>query len=307
MAIPEYIELFDSGSGGLTTSEDGTLQREVSLRWLVRDKANYPAAELWATNIAPLKFNEHRRNRIDIRGLGNEWWEITASYSNAIQSESEEGGDNASDPVSNTISIDTSGGTEHITQANTENNAGKAGISGQQSYAAGGGAAPNLEGAINVEGDQVRGIDVTVPVFNFSETWTFPSFLLVTQYIGTLYELTGKINKEKWRVFDVGEVLFLGARAEMTRGAAACAVTFSFQARPNSEFSVGSGSNEIAGIEKGGWDYLQVTYDTVSEAGSIIKKPKYAYISSVYEGADFTRLLIGNKFPNVYLNNAGFQ
>ena len=311
MAIPEYIELFDSGSGGLTTNDKGLLEREVSLRWLVNNKLNYPAAEAWATEQAPLIYNEHRRTRIDIRGLGNKWWEITANYTNAaIQPDGGEegGGDSGSDPIANTISIDTTGGTEHITQANTKNNAGQAGQGGQLSHAVGGGLGPDLEGAINVEGDQVRGIDVTVPVFNFTETWTFPSFLLVDSYIATLYELTGTINNNKWRVFDTGEVLFLGARTEITRGASACAVTFSFQARPTMiDFSIGSEPNEIGDINKGGWDYMQVTYDTVSEAGSIIKRPKYVYISSVYEGKDFTRLLIGNKFPAVYLNNTGFQ
>ena len=313
MAIPEYIELFDSGSGGLTTNDKGLLEREVSLRWLVNNKLNYPAAEAWATEQAPLTYKQHRRTRIDIRSLGNKWWEVTASYTNAeIQPEEgggqQGGGDSGSDPISNTISIDTTGGTEHITQANTFENAGQTGENGQIGYPRPGTEWPDMEGALNVEGDQVRGIDVTVPVFNFSETWTFPSYLLVDSYIATLYELTGTINNNKWRVFDTGEVLFLGARTEITRGASASAVTFSFQVRPTMiDFSVGTGEDKIININKGGWDYMQVTYDTVAKAGSIVKIPKCVYISSVYQGKDFTRLLLGNKFPAVYLNNTGFQ
>lgn len=313
MPIPSYIELFDSGSGGLTTTEDGTLEREVTLRWLVSSKASYFAAETWAVGQAPMYYKGHKRSRIDLRGLGNSWWEVSASYANASvppeeSEEDNEDKDEPDNPISNTVSIDTTGGTEHITQANTVDNAGQAGVDGQLGYARAGETQPDLEGAINVEGDQVRGIDVTVPTFSFSETWTMPSSAMINSYIGTLYELTGTINDQSWRTFKKGEVLFLGARTEITRGASFCAVTFSFQARPTLEsYPIGSGPTKITVAGKGGWDYQQVTYDTVSAAGSIIKRPKYVYISSVYQGKDFKRLRIGNKFPAVYLSNTGFQ
>lgn len=309
MPYPEFIELFDSGSGGLTTGDKGTLEREVTLKWLVSEKAGYLEAEAWAVEKAPLYYSGHRRTRLDIRGLGNYWWEVSANYTNqAIQSE-EQGPDSSSSDsggsgVSNTVSFDTTGGTEHITQVNTKNNVGKTGVSGQLSYAAGGGIGPDLEGAINVEGDQVRGVDVTVPVFNFSETWIFPSQYVVASFIGTLYSLTGTINNKPWRVFDTGEVLFLGARGEITRGASSCSITFAFAARPT---VTGITVGDIGNIDKGGWDYLHVVYDTVAAAGSIIKRPKYVYVNSVYEGKDFTDLQIGNVFPAVYQPRQGFS
>lgn len=312
MAVPEYIELFDSGSGGLTTTPEGALEREVNLRWLVSAKANYPAAEEWAIEKAPMTYKQHRRARIDIRGLGNGWWEVSATYTNsAIPSEEGDagGGDDGQQPISNTVSIDTTGGTEHITQANTINAVGQTGgVGGQLGRPRPGTEWPDMEGALNVEGDQVRGIDVTVPVFAFSETWTMPSSVMINSYIGVLYALTGTINEKPWRTFDTGEVLFMGARTEITRGASFCAVTFQFQARPTQiDFSIGQGEDKIVNINKGGWDYMQVTYDTVAKEGSIIKIPKCVYISSVYQGADFTKLLIGNEFPAVYLPNTGFQ
>lgn len=314
MAIPEYIELFDSGSGGLTTTEDGTLEREVTLRWLVSGKASYFAAETWAIGMAPIFYKAHRRSRIDLRGLGNSWWEVSASYTNTAVPPEENEDDNEDQdepdaPVSNTVSIDTTGAAEHITQCNYINNAGQTGgVGGQLGYPRPGTEWPDMEGALNVEGDQVRGIDVTVPTFSFSETWTMPSQIVINSYLGTLYELTGTINNNKWRNFDTGEVLFLGARTEITRGASSCAVTFQFQARPTKiDYSIGEGENKIVNIMKGGWDYQQITYDTRSEAGSTVKRPKCVYISSVYEGKDFMRLRIGNQFPAVYLANTGFQ
>ena len=298
----------------MATTEEGTLEREVTLRWLVREKASYFAAETWAIGQAPMYYKGHRRSRIDMRGIGNGWWEVSASYANAAvppeeSEEDNEDRDEPDNPISNTVSIDTTGGTEHITQANTINAVGQTGgVGGQLGYPRPGTEWPDMEGALNVEGDQVRGIDVTVPVFAFSETWTMPSALMINSYIGTLYELTGTLNEKPWRTFNTGEVLFLGARTEITRGASFCAVTFQFQARPEQiDFSIGSGEDAITNIMKGGWDYMQITYDTVAKEGSIVKVPRCVYISSVYQGKDFTRLRIGNKFPAVHLPNTGFK
>jgi hypothetical protein len=312
MAYPEVIELFDSGSGGLTTNDKGGLEREVTLRWLVSQKANYLAAEQWAVANAPLYWSGHKRARLDIRGLGNYWWEISAQYVNlSIESDEEEPDPQSQDSgsgcqgVSTSISFDTSSGTAHITQANKTNTAGLAGATGQAKYAKAGETAPDTEGAIDIEGDQVRGVDVTVPAFTFSETWTFPAACVVESYLETLYELSGKINNAPWRMFGKGEVLFLGARGQAERGATTCQVTFSFSASPN---KTGIQIGAITGIDKGGWDYLTVTYDTVAAAGSLIKRPRYVYVSSVYEGADFSRLAIGGtQFPSVYQPKKNFE
>lgn len=305
MAFPEFIELFDSGSGGLTSGDNGLQEREVTLKWLISGKAGYLDAENWASEQAPFNYQGHRRTRIDIRGLGNGWYEVAATYTNAgFPSEEGEQGDGGNQGSPNSISIDTTGGTEHVTQANTKNVVGAAvSDTGQVVYKAGAGNVDG-EGALNVEGDQVRGVDVTVPQFQFTETWTFPSPYVVQTYIAVLYDLTGKINNAPWRIFDTGEVLFLGARFEMTQGASAVAITFAFSARPNvTGLSVG----EIGGIEKGGWDYMGVEYSSVAEEGSIIKKPKSVSISSVYEGGDFQGLAIGNRFPGVYLPGGSFN
>lgn len=305
MPYPESIELFDSGSGGVTFTQDGNLEREVTLRWLVSQKANYLAAEQWATANAPLFLTGHRRARLDIRGLGNYWWEVTAQYANASigsddpqrqpdrQSEYDGG-----DGVSGSISFDTTSATGHITQVNTRNVVGLTSETGQSKYAVAGQTAPDTEGAIDIEGDQVRGVDVTVPTFNFSETWTFPSQSLVTDYIENIYSLTGKVNDAKWRMFKKGEVLFLGARGQADRGATNCQVTFSFSASPDQEnISIGA----ITGIKKGGWDYMTVTYETAAAQGSIIKRPKFVYVNSVYQGGDFRLLKIGGEgFPEVW-------
>jgi hypothetical protein len=303
MAYPEVIELFDSGSGGLTTNDKGGLERDVTLRWLVSQKAGYLEAEQWATENSPLYQYGHKRSRIDIRGLGNYWWEVSAQYVNlAIESDEEQpdqdSQDDGGDGVSGSISFDTTSGTGHITQANTNNVVGLTDNTGQSKYAVAPGTAPDVAGAIDIEGDQVRGVDVTIPAFTFSETWTFQSESVVKRYLADVYDLTGKINNASWRMFERGEVLFLGARGQVDRGASKCQITFSFSASPNKEnLKVGA----ISGINKGGWDYMTVTYETAAVAESIIKRPKFVYVNSVYEGGDFTKLNIGGTtFPQVW-------
>lgn len=313
MAFPDKIELFDSGSGGLTTEENGLQKREVTLRWLVPNMPSYTAAENKGLEIAPLDVSGHRRSRLDVRSLGNKWYEIGATYGTLIIEGEDPENDNGNDPVANTISFDTSGGTEHVTQAMQFNGGGYTpvagsftGIKGQVGHAGPGLGAtvPDLEGAINVEGDQVKGVDKVVPLFNFSETWVFRSEYLVTSYIATLYELTGTVNQKPWRVFDGGEVLFMGARGEISSNAEATSVTFTFQARPNaSNFKVGN--IEVTG--KLGWEQMSVMYETSAGPATIIRKPQFVFINSVYDAKDFGRLSLGNKFPAVYPPGIPFQ
>lgn len=315
MAYPEIIELFDSGAGSLSLQDSsGLLDRQLTFRWLMSGKSSYYAAEARAIEIAPLYVGKNIRRSLDIRGLGNSWWEVSATYSNpSIQ---DDGGDNGTgdngqnggepDPAPNTLSFDTTGGTEHVTSVydpDGDPNPTQGGIDGQLGYARPDQAdtIPTLKGAIGVEGDQVKGVDRVVPVFNFTETWQFDADLVVEDYVKTLYQLTGTVNVEKWRMFDPGEVLFMGARAEITRGAAVIPITFTFSARPNRfGFKVG----DIVGIQKNGWDYMHVMYETSADVASLVKRPQFVFINCVYPAADFIALKIGNDFPEIQANAA---
>ena len=311
MPYPEQIELFDSGSGGLTTKDDGLLEREVTLKWLIPNKINYLQAETKAKDLAPAQLQGHRRTRIDIRSLGAGWWEIAAQYTNAaVQGEDGEdggGGGGGTEGVANTIAFDTTGATEHITQVYTgPDKVGQGAATGQVPYWRPGEDAlvPELEGAINVQGDQVNGVDRVVPIFNWTETWNFPSQFIVDDYVATLYELTGTVNKAAWRIFGFGEVLFMGARAEITRGATMAAITFSFAARPNDfGFKIG----QITGIQKGGWDHMSIMYESKASGGKLIRQPQFVFIDTIYPAKDFTRLAIGNQYPAVYLPREAFN
>lgn len=314
MAIPEFIELFDSGTGELTLNDDGTRSRDLQLRYLVGQKPGYIEAETWGKGKAPLTYRGHRRKRLGCQALGNGWWIVTADYTNAaIQDDGEDNQDNSQgDPVSNTVAFDTTGGTEHITASLRSGDSSVA----ETSYGIDGFSPPYYNGAINVDGDSVQGTDIVVPSFNFTETWVIPSAWLLNTYVATIYELTGTINSTQFRSFAPGECLFLGARAEMTRGQTLVSVVYSFSARPNREnFWVGSSAPSVGGgppqgiqvTIKRGWDHMWVRYAKKTDSNCLVPTPEAVYVNQVYELKDFSRLRIGTAWPAVYAPRETFS
>lgn len=137
-------------------------------------------------------------------------WRIVARYEAPEVQEQEN-----PQPVT---TFDSTGGTQHITQS----------IQTVDSY--GPAASDMLGGAIGYDGENVGGVDITVPVWNWSET----HFLTDAQLnSGAYYNLTGKVNSDGFRGYSPGEVLFLGATGQK-RGDAKWEITFKFAASPNS-------------------------------------------------------------------------
>ena len=302
------IERFDSGSGSLTSSPDGAVAREVEVKWVFGGEKGYDAAEAKAVELAPLYYGGHVRSRLEVRGLGNGWYEATANYGNANLNALENievqlPGDVKFAP--GTLSFDTTGATEHITQAWSDSNDPSAYV--QKNAASG--FAPDPYGAINANGDQVSGVDITVPSFQFTESWHVPtSYLLYGQspYIKTIYQLTGTVNSAPFRIFQAGEVLFLGARLDAARTQSMSTVTYSFSARLNRDnFAIG----DVSGIYKAGWDYLWVEYKNDTDSDYGIKKPNFVYVARVYERKNFAALNLGTAWPALALlppNNNDF-
>ncbi len=175
------------------------------------------------------------------------------------------------------FAFDTGGGSQHITQSRQT----------MRRYPE---TAPDFKGAIGVTHESVEGVDITVPVYHFSETHYFSEVSLA--YRMTLFALTGKMNSGSFRGLGAGECLFLGA-AGSQRGEELWEVTFRFAASPSrTDIPVG----ELTVTEKLGWDYLWVRYaDSEDTAGhALVKKPIAAYVERVYEMASFAGLGIGS-------------
>ena len=176
------------------------------------------------------------------------------------------------------FSFDTGGGTQHITQS----------LATVASYAPPGKTAPNFKGAIGVGDGSVDGVDIAVPVYNFSETHYLDVATVDTAYKLTLFNLTGAVNSLAFKGFAIGEVLFQGASGSL-RQHDQWEITYKFAASAN---ATGLTVGDITGISKGGWEYLWVRYqeedDTAAKA--LARRPVAAYVEQVHPLADLNQL-----------------
>jgi len=174
--------------------------------------------------------------------------------------------------------FDIGGGTQHLTQS----------IETVGKYAPEGKTPPDFKGAIGVTHDSVEGVDITVPVYHFSETHYKADTEVTAEYKATLFALTGKVNAAAFKGFEAGEVLFLGASGSK-RGEEDWEITYRFAASPNAtDIPVG----DITVTSKKGWEYLWVRYADAEDAGAnaLVKRPVAAYVEKVYEEGDFSAL-----------------
>jgi hypothetical protein len=152
------------------------------------------------------------------------------------------------------------------------------------SYGGGG----DFGGAIGVTSNGVEGVDISVPVYTFTETHYFPVSAVTNSYKQKLMSLTGKVNLGGFAGFEAGEVMFQGCSASR-RGDDRddlWEITFKFAVSQNdNNITVG----DITGISKKGWEYLWVRYaEGVDEVNNVpISYPVGAYVEQVYKTASF--------------------
>lgn len=246
----------------------------AELVYTVRGTNDDLAARSAAEAESPDTYDGLPRQTVSVEPVGFELWEATARYAQAQGGGFPQSGESV-------FSFDTGGGTQHITQS-------KQTIS---SHAAPGATAPDFKGAIGVTADGVEGVDITVPVYQFSETHYLPDSAVTQGYKATLFGLTGKVNNSAWKGFNAGEVLFLGATGSRrgTTSDSDWEITFRFAASPN---ATGIAVGPIGGISKRGWEYLWVRYADAEDAGSqaIVKRPVAAYVERVYDEGAFSAL-----------------
>jgi len=243
----------------------------VDLIYIVRGTDSDLAAKTALAAASPVLYDGLVRQSLHIERVAEDIWEGSVRYGELQPPET---GDS-------TYQFDTGGGTQHITQS----------LQTVGRYAPPGKTAPDFQGAIGVTHDNVEGVDITVPVYNFSETHYLADEIVTPAYKANLFALTGKVNGAPFRGFAAGEVLFLGASGSK-RGQEDWEITFRFAASPN---VTGLQVGNITGIAKKGWEYLWVRYadDEDAVAKVLVKKPIAAYVEQVYQYGDFSGLGIG--------------
>ena len=213
--------------------------------------------------------------------VNGDTWRVKAVYADDEDSSSSD--DDGGEEETSSFAFDTGGGTMHLNQSlktvsKTPNDA------------------PDFGGAIEVDNEgNVNGVDVTMPVLNFTETHVMNGGRVSTSYRKAVAALTGTVNSGSFRGFSAGEVLFLGAAGSKRsrKASAPWEITFRFAVSANrSSVKVG----DLTVSSKRGWDYLWVRYaDKVSEnKKNVVKKPVAAYVEQVYPQGDFGNLGIGN-------------
>lgn len=105
-----------------------------------------------------------------ISPLGNGMWDVVVRY-------------DSREPKDSSYTFDTGGGTQHITQS----------LQTIAKKAKPGETAPDFKQAIGVTTDEVAGVDITVPVYSFTETHYIANSLVTGAYKLTLFALTGKV------------------------------------------------------------------------------------------------------------------
>ena len=217
-----------------------------------------------------------------VERINGSTWKVKAVYEVDEDGEQQDA-DDGGDEDTTVFAFDTGGGTKHINQS----------IKTDGKYP---NDAPDFAGAIEVDNEgNVNGVDVTMPVLNFTETHTLAGSRVSTSYKKTLASLTGTVNRSGFRGFSAGEVLFLGASGtkRSKKSSAPWEITYRFAVSTNKAgFKVG----DIQVARKYGWDYLWVRYaDKVAEGGkNVVKKPVAVYVEMVYPEGDFGNLGIGN-------------
>ncbi len=195
---------------------------------------------------------------------------------------------------------------------------------------------PDIAGAIGFNGQQVAGCDKLAPAMSWTETWHVPARDIFRRppdqrkriegtdqfetikgksYLELIRATVGKTNRDDpdndksaskrlWRGFDPGDVLFMGARFSINKGATMVPVAFAFSARETvRDFYVGG----VQVTKKRGWDHLWVEYETSSQSASVVSLPLRVWVARVYDGVDFADLGLGSDWPELWLENQEFD
>ena len=254
---------------------------EIEIPYLVFEAADEDAALAAArTKAASRTVSGMVLDELEVtERVNKDTWKVKAIYKDE---DSDDPGDPDEDEETTSFAFDTGGGTMHRNQS-------------LKTVSKVPNDAPDFNGAIEVDNEgNVNGVDVTMPVLNFTETHTMNGSRVTTSYKKTVAALTGTVNSSGFRGFSAGEVLFLGASGtkRSKKPNAPWEITFRFAVSPNqSSLQVG----KLKVPNKKGWDYLWVRYaDKVAEnRKNVIKEPVAAYVEQVYPTGDFGNLGLG--------------
>jgi len=293
MAVKQWLEE-DRSRSATVSRKDRKAESSVEVSYLAFGTSSDTEVHTYANTF----FSTNRFYRIgdyvlmvetySLEYLGDEAFRVRATYK--TQGEDDPQNPNPR-PLKRTRSFDTTGGTTHITQAESETR-----------FSNGEPAAPNMNKAIGVDGDKVNGVDIVLPALKWTETYDVPNSYVTAAYIKTLASMTGTVNDGTFRTFAAGEVLFVGCSGsqqwdEEDRGNGPWSLSYKFVAQANAgdgESTPALTVGDIADIEKDGHDYMWIYYEDDITSDTLLRRPKFVYVNEVYRRTDFSALGLGN-------------
>lgn len=276
-------EMIDSMSGSVTNEMESGETREVKRRYVIGQCQGFNDAVGTIEQYAPSYVDSDGagfywvRKRLDVAGIGNRYFDCTATYQTLVPKKDEDNEDGGGGQyIPGSLAWDTSGNTERKYQALSQEAFGDQGNT------------PDYEEAINVTGNGVEGVDVVVPGMRYSETWILPARQAFDEeYVGAVHRLTGTVNSSQFRAFEPGEALFMGARCQFQGDQPYCTITFEFECRPNDdEYYV----KAIEPFEKKGWEYVWLRYQDAVQDAALVRRVVAAYKCRIYKEKDWSPL-----------------
>ena len=254
------LELFEGREEAITGKMSATIP------YLVMGAADEAAVRSTAIAGIPTAYNGIPRSAIRISEQVNETtWKVIATY------EPPESGNGDPVTLENTYQFETGGSTQNI----------KSGWLTPYRYSTAG--SEITTSAIGFDGENVAGVDIVVPQFQWAETYWYPPTFVTEPFKQGIANATGKVNSDTCKGYPPGSVLFLGASGSK-QGNGWWQIVWKFAYQENrTNFTIG----DITVASKQGWQYMWIRYeDEVSGTGaqkSLIKKAKYVYIEDVYK------------------------
>lgn len=147
--------------------------------------------------------------------------------------------------------------------------------------------APDYKGAIGVvsddEGSRIEGVDIQAPKATFTIGRSISAGSFTSSYERTLARMVGKVNSDVYRGYSPGELLIVSLSADQPDAGEDVRINAGFAVSENTSANIDLGNGVTITGGKDGWDYLWVRYAEVQENGLVVRRPKSAYVSRVYE------------------------
>ncbi|MGO9111171.1 MAG: hypothetical protein ACLP9L_18255 [Thermoguttaceae bacterium] len=166
------------------------------------------------------------------------------------------------------------------------------------------GAVPNYSAGdkgrpIGWDGRSVHGCSIYTPTRSWTESVEIPISDYSFDYEDAVANINeAPVNSSSFRGYDPGEVQFHGMQVQLsTQNPDFVTAAYEFEQITNRNSGNGNqiSIDNITGINKDGWDFLDVHYAPTIPSGTQAMVPKalYVLIHRVYDRSDFTGLNIG--------------